>query len=266
MKRQGLFSKPLTATAVPLALFIFFAAQSSVHSENVISDLSQRDVSIEWDFTGAKILLFGAIDTAGKNEKRHDVVITVQGPNMDVVSRKKSRIAGIWVNSTSAAFKNIPAYYSIVSTRPLHQIASKERLAAHRLGLNFMQTHFKSTDPKKVVTQEQKDFKDAVVRILKNDGLYKEEPGGITIIGDRLFRADISLPANVPVGRFTANVYLFSDGVLKSRQLSNLIIQKQGIERTVTTLAFEYPFLYGLACVAIAVLAGMSTSIFARRS
>jgi hypothetical protein len=62
----------------------------------------------------------------------------------------------------------------------------------------------------------------------------------------------------VPIGRYTADVYLFRDGELISKNQSTLDVNKAGIERVIYQLAFIHPFLYGLLAVLVAVLAGLA--------
>ena len=40
----------------------------------------------------------------------------------------------------------------------------------------------------------------------------------MSFIGRSLFRASVDLPVNVPIGRYTTNVYLFRDGKLLSTE------------------------------------------------
>jgi uncharacterized protein (TIGR02186 family) len=63
---------------------------------------------------------------------------------------------------------------------------------------------------------------------------------------------------NVPIGRYTANVYLFRDGQIVSKNQSTLEVSKAGFERMIYLLAFNHPLIYGLLAVALAMLAGLA--------
>ena len=60
-------------------------------------------------------------------------------------------------------------------------------------------------------------------------------------IGRSLFRATVDLPVNVPIGRYTADVYLFRDGQVMSKNQSTLEVTKAGFERVIYLLAFNRP-------------------------
>lgn len=232
--------------------------------QGVITDLSKRDVPIEWNFTGTQILIFGAIKRAGNDKGMPDVIIVVTGPRRTILARRKERVAGIWINTETMPFKKVPGYYSIVSSRPLSKIASNIKLAQLGIGFNAVahRLEIRNDSPDKTGLSA---FSAAVVRILRDEGLYREQPDGVKIIDKSLFRANISLPANVPVGEFTADIYLFWDGQLLSAQSQPLHIEKQGLERLVYTLAFDYPMLYGIVAVIFALLAGLAASAIFKR-
>ena len=250
-----------------MACLLVIAALSSVapaKGQGVISDLSKRDVPIEWNFTGTQILIFGAIEASADDKSIADVIIVVTGPRRTILARRKSRVAGIWINTVTMPFKKVPGYYSIVSSRPLAKIASNITLAQLGIGLDSLAHHLAIENDTPNATNLG-IFSKAVIRILRNEGLYREKPDGVKIIDKSLFRATIGLPANVPVGEFHADIYLFRDGSLVSAQSQPLHIEKQGLERFVYTLAFDYPMLYGIVAVMLAVLAGLAASAVFKR-
>ena len=70
---------------------------------------------------------------------------------------------------------------------------------------------------------------------------------------------------NVPIGRYTADVYLFRDGIVVSKNQSTLKVNNVGFERFVYLLASRYPFIYGLFGVVLAVIAGLIGWVAFRR-
>ena len=84
-------------------------------------------------------------------------------------------------------------------------------------------------------------------------------------MGRNLFRATVDLPANVPVGIYASDVYLLRKGKVLSHNRSNLTINKEGFERFVFSAAFDYPLIYGILAVILAVTAGLLASALTRR-
>jgi uncharacterized protein (TIGR02186 family) len=232
------------------------AAPPPAPKEELQADLSTRDIAIQSNFTGIEILIYGSIDfsqTKAPEGGTYDVIMVVRSPAQPLVARRKQRVAGIWVNSSGEVFPSVPGFYAALSTRPFRAIASDETLK--QLGVGFANLDF-GRAPSEDADEAQ--LRSAVIRLKKRQKLFQENDSGVTFIGRSLFRGGVAMPANVPTGRYTADVYLFRDGELISKSLSTLEVSKAGFERMVHTLAFQQPLIYGLLAVLVAVLAGLA--------
>ena len=65
----------------------------------LVPDVSARSIEIRYSFSGAQLLLFGAIlYPGGKVPTRPaDIVVVLKGPVQPIVVREKQKIAGIWI-------------------------------------------------------------------------------------------------------------------------------------------------------------------------
>jgi uncharacterized protein (TIGR02186 family) len=88
----------------------------------------------------------------------------------------------------------------------------------------------------------------------------------VRFVDQNLFRAEIVLPAEAPIGAYTAEILLFQDGEPVNRRVRSLTVEKAGAERALYLFAHRRPWLYGLASVAIALGAGWAASVAFRRS
>jgi uncharacterized protein (TIGR02186 family) len=253
------------ALAVPL-LALWFAAVDAAEPPGhgkVQSDISKREVSIQSNFTGIEILIFGSIDfsdAATPSEGGYDVITVIRGPNEPIVVRKKQRVAGIWVNGPGKSYSRVPGFYAVLSSRPFRAITSDQMLKRLGIGLSHLDfRRYTHSDP------GEQAFRSAMVRLREQERLFIEDDDGVGFIGRSLFRADVALPVNVPIGRYTADIYLFREGVPVSKTQSTLEVNQVGFERVIYLLAFRYPFVYGLVAVLIAVLAGLLGWIAFRR-
>ena len=79
-------------------LVIAFCAGPASAAPPVV-DLDDHLVAITTGFSGTEVLLFGTVDEPG------DVVVVVRGPTRPIRMFRKSRIAGIWVNTASMTFE-----------------------------------------------------------------------------------------------------------------------------------------------------------------
>ena len=226
------------------------------------TDVSSRLIAIESNFTGVRLVVFGSIaDKSRKRRKATDyqLAVVVRGPETPIVTRQKSRVLGIWANTDSRPYQNVPGYYAVLSTRPLNQLAEPDVLIKYGIGFDSLLIERTETG-----TPED-PFREAVLRIRAKEGLFQRDNDGVTFVGEHLFRATVELPATVPVGEYWTDVFVFSDGKLLSHNSSAIVIQKEGFERFIYTMAFDTPLLYGIVAVIAAMLAGLLASAVFRK-
>jgi uncharacterized protein (TIGR02186 family) len=108
-------------------------------------------------------------------------------------------------------------------------------------------------------------FRAALVRLMRERGLYSEEPNGVTFLTPTLFRASIVLPAEVPIGSYHVDVKLFAEGNLVAQTDTAFEVLKVGFEQFVVSAARDHGLAYGLATATMALLAGWFASVVFRR-
>jgi len=230
----------------------------------LVPDVSQREIQIRYSFTGAELLLFGAILYPGGRTPRDgvDVAVVVRGPVEPIVVREKQKVAGIWMNVESARFRSAPAYYAVASSRPLAELVDERTAAIYELGVQNLQlSPGTGADP-----AEQRRFEAGLIDLRRRSQLYFENPRGVDVTDGVLYRARIPIPARVPVGIYTAETFLIQNGRVVSGAPREIRIEKLGFERFVASAAERWSFTYGLAAVAVSLLLGWLGSAVFRRS
>jgi uncharacterized protein (TIGR02186 family) len=238
-------------------------AEEPPSQETVQSDISTREISIQSNFAGIEIVIFGSVDFSRATmpgEGKYDVITLVRSPAEPFVVRRKERVGGIWVNSASRTFADVPGFYAVLSTRPVKAITTDETLKS--LGIGFDNLDFGKVDEDDAT---EAAFRSALIRLKQDQNLFQDHDDGVSFIGRSLFRASVDLPVNVPIGRYTSDVYLFRDSKLISKSESTIEVSQVGFERVVYLLAHQHPFIYGLAAVVIAVLVGLLGWVVFRR-
>ncbi len=231
----------------------------AARAEPLVADLSKHLVAITTGFSGAEVLLFGAVEEI-PGSKKTDVVVVVRGPNRSEAVRHKDQRMGIWLNTTMAKMVDIPSFYRVAATRPLEQIARREVLRQHQIGLDSLDIDIKG---KKIDNLDL--YRTALIRLKQQNGLYGKGVQDISFLGQRLFRTDVYFPANIPVGTYLVEVYLFADGEVVSAQTTPLVISKIGTGADVYDFAQQQPAAYGIIAIALAVLAGWIAAVAFRK-
>ena len=247
-----------------LAALALAAPALTAQAEPVlVPDVSQRSVEIRASFTGAELLLFGAILYPGGRQPGRvpDVVVTLRGPTQSVRVREKARMAGIWINARAARFRSVPVYYAVASSRPVSDIVDERTASIYELGVANLQLSPIGGGP-----AEQTRFASGLIDLRRRSGLFAEEPGAVEITDGVLYRARLDIPARVPVGTYTAETLLIDRGRVVAAATRDVTIRKSGFERLVAAAAQSHPWVYGALAVALSLALGwVAGAVFRRR-
>ena len=229
----------------------------------LVPDISARSVEIRYSFTGAQLLLFGAILYPGGRvpTKPANVIVVLKGPVEPILVREKQKIAGIWMNADSNRFRSAPSFYAVASSAPVRQLVDERTAAVYELGLQDLQLSPGGGS----LPDKERRFEAGLLDLRKREGLYAEHPHGVEISEGVLYRARISIPSKVPVGTYTAETFLVSDGKVIAAATREIAIDKSGFERFVAIAARRHGFLYGLAAVLLSLGLGWAAAAAFRR-
>ena len=246
-------------------LLLAALARPAGAEESLDIGISTDEIAITADFAGADLIVFGALDNADAyllELGRYDIVVALEGPAHETIVRKKDRVFGIWVNRFSMRFEPAPESYSISSTLPVDRITEQIELSGRAIGIEHIHLQPSGDVGDGSLVPE---FRDALLRLRVDDGLYQSEPVGVEFVSSSLFRATIRLPANVPVGQHRLRAFLFKNNEFVMERQLTLRVVKTGIEQFIFELAHEQAFVYGLLAVLLAMVTGWLGSVLFRQ-
>ncbi|MBT4887954.1 MAG: TIGR02186 family protein, partial [Rhodospirillales bacterium] len=209
--------------------------------------LSTPVVAITAGFAGTDLLLFGATRGDG------DLVVVVRGPEENPVVRRKENVGGIWINQDNVTFVDVPAFYALASNRSIDEFVPSDIASIHQIGVD--QIIFRPHSLQRPV-DDITLFSESVVRIKQREGLFSTDAIDLVYLGNGLFRTLVHFPANVAVGTYGIDVYLFNEGELIDNQTTLLNVRKFGVEAEIFNFAHRHSAYYGVLAVLIAALAG----------
>lgn len=204
------------------------------------------------------------------------MVVIIRGPETSMRLIRKVQVAGLWLNSRPVVFEGAPGYYMAASSQPLDRITDFSHRRLLGLGLDYISMD--TSRENKVVTRygvkdvvvnglesDYLDWRRAVIRLKQKANLYNDNPLGVRFVDQNLFRAEVTLPSEAPIGEYTAEVWLFRNGQPVSYSERKLTVEKVGFERFVYNAAHRHAWLYGLACVAMSMGMGLLAARLFRR-
>lgn len=232
-------------------LLLGLAGAAPARAQALVADLTSHLIAITTGFNGTSVVLFGATDGSG------EVIVVVRGPERDMVVRRKSKVAGIWVNTRQVTFLSAPSFYSLASSRPIEEIAPLGMRQLHQIGIDQLRLNTEGPVP----PQESTQFREAFIRNQVREALYHDAIGQVSFLGNRLFRTTIDFPANVPTGTYLVEAFLVRDNAVVAGQTTPLVISEIGVDADVYDFADRHGLLYGLVAVVLATMAGWLASL-----
>lgn len=230
----------------------------------LVPDISARQVQIRYSFTGAQLLLFGAVVYPGGRppDRQVDIAVVLRGPVQPILVREKQKLGGIiWVNADSNRFRSAPSFYAVASSRPISDLLDERTAAIYELGLHNLQL----SPGGGALPEKERRFEAGLLDLRRRQSLYSESPHGVEINGNVLYRAVITIPSQVPVGTYTAETFLIDRHKVIAAATRDIQINKSGFERYVALAARRNRFLYGLTCVALSLGLGWAAAAAFRR-
>lgn len=233
------------------------APQTTAHpAEQLVAGLSQNMISITARFTGSDILVFGAVKRTAPPPSfpPMQVIVTLEGPPEDITVRRKSRVAGIWVNTQSEPLGGVPTFYAVAASTALSQALSAEEDA--RFGVSVGRKIAYADEG----NRDQPAFSRALIRLRDQNGAFATAEDAVELAEETLFRASFRMPANLTEGSYTTRIFLTRGGQVIDMKESRIDVQKVGLERFLFALSREAPLIYGLMSLALAAAAGWAAS------
>lgn len=250
-----------------IAACLVLSLGTAARAERLIVSVSNHRVTVTPNYSGEELVLFGSVEkdsSTPADRTAYDLVVTVIGPRADMVTRRKERTFGIWINTDYRQFLQVPTYLALFANRPFEEITSPEIARRQQVGLNnVLLTQRVSGDYADVVPNDA--FRSAFIRLRTQHGLYREDGAAVTFLTPTLFRTGIPLPAEVPIGTYQVEIKLFSNGVFVTKTETAFEIVKVGFEQFVATSARQNGFVYGLVTAAMALMTGWMASIVFRK-
>jgi uncharacterized protein len=251
---RALLPRPGGALMLRVALLLLLLALPA-KAEEVVAALSQNRVSIDTNFDGSEILVFGAIrrESAIPEGDLH-VIVTIAGPSDQIVVRRKSRMLGIWVNTEQVLVDRAPAFYAVSTSGPWAEVISETEDLRHSVSIP------RAIRAVGTGVMDSPNFVEALIRLRVAGDLYQTNVATVEVAEATLFRTSVALPANLTEGNYRVRFFLTREGQVIDMREEVIFVQKVGLERFLYVLAHEAPLAYGLLSIAIAIGAGWGAS------
>lgn len=222
------------------------AVPPAVAAPEAAVDLSQDFIPVTQDFDGARLTVFGALRQAASH-----IVVVFEGPPATALVRPKVRKYGIWINDEAQKLENIPSFYAVLSSRPVSKITDKKTAEKLMLGVAYLPVSGTAAE--------------GLLQNRQTKGFYYDNDQAVRIRDKKLFRVDVDLPPNVPVGEYKASIYEFAGGTLVASRNTSFKIAQTGLNGSIKNMAVAHAGLYAMLAVVMALGVGAGAAHLFRR-
>lgn len=223
-------------------------------SESFISDLSTNQIEIDSSFNGSELLLFGTL----RSQDELLIVISSEKKSFDI--KKHFKKFGLWMGIEKQIVNDVPSFYHLLSTKPIAELSNNLNLPLLEIGKDAF---FLSES--KMINKNYREFFEAFVEINKEKKLYFESYEEIDIKNKTLFKAKLVFPANVPLGKYIVQVFLYDNYQLLNVQNIPINVIDKGFNQFIFNVSQNHKFLYLSFFIIITCIATVISSYFLRR-
>ena len=240
---------------IKILIIIFCISKDTLAKEKLLVEFFDNKISIDVGFTGAKLSFFGAIESSG------DVVVAVTGPRKTIKARKKQNIMGIWVNSQTQTFSDVPSFYHVASNRPLNEIDADESFYVNQIGLDNLR--FEGAEE---MENENRDvWKKGILEAMIKLGRYNSKNGDIKISKNKLFKTEFNFSSDILEGEYVVDTLLIKDGNVIGAKRSFIDVSKSGMGEKIYKTSNKNSLVYGIFSVSIALIFGFFANLITRK-
>jgi uncharacterized protein (TIGR02186 family) len=192
-----------------------------------------------------------------------EIVVVVAGPPAREQVMRKERFLGLWLNTGRQLFDDVPAYYYIAASQPVQRLLARGA-GGEILSLEDRLASVRSIGERRTAG-ELTGFRDGLVGVKRDEGLYPAAFGQVTIQGGRLFRAELPFPSRLPEGVYDVRTYLLRDGKIVAAVSRPLPVGKVGFNADLAGWSRHDGAFYGLGAIAMALFMGWVGGALMRR-
>jgi len=218
-------------------------------SSEITVNLEPAEIHISAFYNGSFVKVSGTIP-AGT-----EAVVRAIGQKEEVHVKKKGKVAGLlWMNTADITFKNTPGVFILLTSKDLENMVTRPD---SKIGFSSIKDKVE-IEP----ASEDKDFLfGEFVKLKQTQRLYLTNFDAIKYgqerNGVRPFSALLPVPPKMKPGTYDIDVLAVQNGSVIAKADTKLVVRAIGFPEELTKLAFDYPLLYGIMAVFIAIFAGL---------
>jgi uncharacterized protein (TIGR02186 family) len=244
--------RPAALTFLVCGFLAAFGASFAAAKEEVVSDTSTDEIDIKLTYHGQDVLVFGTIPP------RSRIVVKVSASPKPASLVRKGKVGPFWMTVEKVTIANLPAALLIYPQVPL------DELFPHGLPHELEYRSLARQAEVSHAGEQAEEFAEGYIRLKAKEGLYGIREGLVETKKGKVFKLNVPISSKIPPGDLSIEILAVRGGRIVARDRDVVRIEKVGIERWLTELAFGHPALYGVLAVGLALAAGFGVGFLFR--
>lgn len=218
--------------------------------DTLSAEMIDSTIPLNITFNGQDIFVFGVVALGGhpQDNAQVDIIVTVSSPEVSLSVQKKNKLLFAWINTESVTIDNVPNFYAIASTKPIHSIVSPQDDKQYKISFA------ERINPK--LSLDNQRFADGLIRVQQGKGAFVHYKNAISRFDNGLFKARIKIPQNTFEGVYRVQVLLLRDKSVIDVKTLPVTIRRAGIVKFLYTFIHQHPFWFGITTIIIALTTG----------
>ncbi len=236
-----------------LALFFASFYASGVYA--LTCETTPGKIPITLGYHGTKVTI------QGKDLHAPDVIVQIHSDIGEEHLKYIGKASGIfWMKLGNMIFENVPAVYLVYSNRNIHEILPSQKCEELSIGFDSLKKKAKIRSSLKDLDREK--WLAEFLKFKQKEHLYREQPGIVKVDqANGAYSVEIDWPFEAPPGEYFVEVFAVQNGEVVDKAESKIKVERVGIEKQLSHMAFERPALYGIIAIIVAIVAGFGVGM-----
>ena len=251
---MGIFNKLyICILVIASAVILFFTADSF----SITSSIVPERIAVNSLYHGSRIVI------SGETEADRDIILKISSPEVQTNFHKKGKAGGVlWMNIGGLEFNPVPYVYLIYTTKDINSMLSESQRDVYVIGYDAFRRHVNVSPAAN--DAEKENWLGEFIKFKEKEKVYGVFPGTVEIknSGDKTaYNLFLDWPYEAPPMEYTISVYAVKDGAITDSTEKSLVVEKTGLLKFLSDMAFNHEIIYGIISIIIAVVAGFIVSL-----
>ena len=242
-------------------IIMAFSNVSQVYALTV--QVSPDNVAINLTYNGAKL------QVSGNSKAGDDLIIRITSVNGDAHYKYIGKAGGlVWMKKGDISFKNVPGIYMLYSSRDLEHLFSLAEQKVNLIGFDALKETLEIETDNEEILKDEARWENEFIRFKEKENLYITQTGTVTRKHGQdsdTYQVEVPWPYQAPIGEYTVEAMAVRGGKIVDSTEASFTVERAGLVRQLTDMAFNQAALYGIMAVIIAIIAGFAVGMIFKK-